>query len=219
VPQLLIIGGGPRRVFTAIRPQLASAASFAFPGTLLGDALPNRQIVVGAATVATGTNFAITGITVGGAAATAVVDRAQTDSILKCRAALYRIANAADASASIVVSLAGSVAQCQIGVWALYDLSNAAPAFTANDGRIDGNTAAVGINVPAAGLLLSLGVVSGGLTAQTLSGLATIDASEATTQRQWGSYQAAGAESGRPLSFSGSGAADMPRALVAASWS
>lgn len=219
MPQLIILGGGPRRVFTAISAAQLSSASFTFSGLSLGDVLPSRQIIVGVAIETSGTNFAINSLTVAGIAATSVIQKSQDDTFSKSRAALFRIANSVDAAANVAVSLAGSVSRCQVGVWAAYDLANAAPSFTASDGDSDGNPSALAIDMAATGLLFALGVVFGGTGTQTLSGMATIDASENTSHKQWGSYQAGAPETGRAVGFSGAAGADSARALVAMSWS
>lgn len=222
MPQIMIFGGGPRRTFTAISAALTSSATFNFGTLNFGDVLPGRKLVLGVTCEATGTNFAINSVSVAGSGATSIVDRAHTDSVSKCRAALYRIADATNASGNVTVSLAGSIARCQVGIWALYDLANAAPSFTGQDSDSDGNTSSFGIDIPAVGITVALGVILSGSGTQTLSGMATIDASEGipVSQRQWASYQATAAEVGRTISFSGGASgSDVARALVAASWS
>ncbi len=223
MPRLMIFGGGPRRIFTGVSGIGTALATFNFLGMSYGDEAPSRQLAIGINIGATGTNFAINSVSVDGNAASAVVNRSIDDSILKSRSAIYRLPYPTTTGGTIQVALAGSVGQCQIGVWAMYDLVTAAAAFTANNAAIDGNNTSTTIDVPAGGILLVAGHHFGANALQTLAGANTVapdgDVNGTNAERQWGSYQAGAPETARALAFNGGGGTNAARTLVAASWS
>lgn len=180
------------------------------------------MVVVGINIGATGTNFAINSVTIGGNAATSVVNTSIDDSILKSRSALFRLAVTSGTTATVVVNLAGSVGSCQVGVWAVYGLVSQTPNTTATASAIDGNSANFNINIPATGILLVPAHMFGATAAQTLSNVDTTAPNGGrdgtNLERQYGSYQANAAETPRNISMTGTASTNSARTLVGATW-
>ena len=222
MPQLIIIGGGPRYTYNGAATTQTSSASFSFTSQALGDAAPDRFVVVVIEVFTSGTNFAVTAVDIAGSTASEIVTRDDSGGTQKVHTAMWGATVASGTSGTIAVTFAGSVSRCKIANYALYGLSSTTAAHTASDGGGSGDTSAsVTIDVPAAGILLSSAAYVNSADVQTLSGVTVDDSfTEATViQFTWGSRQASSPEVGASITWSGTAAAGSARSLVAASWS
>lgn len=221
MPQIIIVGGGPRYTYAGAPARQTLNSSFTFSAAAIGSAETTRYVVVAVLMSTTATNFAISGVTIDGNAATHHVTDAGSGTTAGARAALYGLAVPSGTTADIVVTFAGSVSNCQIAVWALYDLASTTPADTGNDSGGNGDTSATAtLDVPAEGILIAPAVFFGAVQVQTLAGV-TEDGQVAVTslRMNWGSRQATDAETAASVTHSGTAGAATARAIVAASWS
>lgn len=110
----------------------------------------NRWTIVGVASFEGTTDFSTASMTVGGNAASEVVDSADTGALTQ--AALYIISNPSGTTATIVVTASEAIAAMNICVWAAYDILSA----TAHDTGTDFETASaaldLSLNVPTDGI-------------------------------------------------------------------
>ncbi len=107
----------------------ANSATYTFSSQGIGTAADNRTVVVGAVGHADGSG-AITGITIGGNAATQIVySQGPSAGSEECGIFAYDLTSGT--TADIIVSLSGTPHRCQIGVWALYGVG--APDDTVTD--------------------------------------------------------------------------------------
>lgn len=219
MPRIMIFGGGPRKTFNGVSGLGTSASAFNFLTSPFGDAAPDRMLGVGICMGTSGTNFTISSVTVAGSPATVVgTDGSASDTFSKTRVALYRVALPLGADGTINVTFGGSVSQCQIATWSVYGLNSQVPAFTANNGAIENNPVSTTIDAPATGILLCAASIFSSSGLMTLNGVVNDAVQGLNSDRQWGSYQSAGAEIARALSFTGAAGADSSRALVAGAW-
>ena len=221
--QLIIIGGGPRYTYNGKSAVGASSASFSFLSQNLGDAALDRLVVVAVEMFTSGTDFAVTAVTINGVTAAIVpgATRNESGGTLKLRTEFWQAVVPSGVSGNIDVTFAGSVSFAMVANYAMYGLASTIAAHVATDGGGSGDTlASLTIDVPAAGILLAAAAFVNSTDPQTLSGV-TQDDSEilSTLHRQWGSRQASAPETGAAVSYSGTAPAGSARTLIAASWS
>lgn len=132
VTQLVGFGGVRRSSVATISYRTNTSDSvdrsvYTFPGLDIGTAGTNRHVVVGV--VSSGTSPSISGITIGGASATAMIEQAETN----LKIGLWIAQVSSGATGDVVVTHTGTMLRCGVIVWAVYDLLSATPTATASD--------------------------------------------------------------------------------------
>jgi hypothetical protein len=100
----------------------------AFQGLDFGTEGANRHVIVGIIASRTSGSPTISGVTIGGVAATIV---AQITEASRGIAGIAIAAVPTGATGDVVVTMSGACSRCAIIIWAAYDLTSATPADTA----------------------------------------------------------------------------------------
>jgi hypothetical protein len=154
VTQLIGFGAGgvalPATIsFTASAVNPANLTVYTFSGVAIGTAAANRKIVIAVCQHST----AVSGITVGGDAATVVKVSANSNNDTEL---WQRNAVSSGTTADIVVTFpGGGTIGIGIGVWAIYDAQDAASDTGGSAGPSDGgDPASAPLTIPAGGVAL-----------------------------------------------------------------
>lgn len=127
-----------------------AGTSFSFTSVSIGATGPGaRYVLVGMA--AQGATASPTSITVGGFAATALVQAANGNN--RTELWLAYVPSSAGTTATIVVTYAASTTRCAVGSWTIYDLSSEAAYATATATT---TTMTLSVNVPTQGVVVGL---------------------------------------------------------------
>jgi hypothetical protein len=186
-------------------------------GTLsIGTADASRYVVVvvGAISGTLGATT-ISGVTIGGNAATIHRQQNGLAGTINAIAAIAGLAVASGTTAAIAVTTPSQVTNVVAAVYALYDLTSNTPNTT-GAGGIESTSVSCTANVLAGAVQIAVGVGNASET-QSWSG-ATKD-SQATVlgaTASWASGQ--GATAATPRTFTCSGSSSVPRAICAATW-
>lgn len=157
---------GPERAsitFVDDSSNATSASVYTFTDHATGTA-GNRWTIVGIAAVDSDVDFHTSGVTVGGVAATEIIDSANASSVQQ--SSLYIIYNPAGTTATIEVTMSETVLDCAISVWAAYDLQSPTAVDTASV-FLDGTTdLTLSLDIPAEGIAVAMaGIRDSGSTA------------------------------------------------------
>lgn len=150
--------------------------TYTYTSRAIGTAAANRYIVVGVGQATAAIN-AVVSMTIGGISASQIVF--DTNGV-NGRTDLWIAPVPTGTTATIVITFAGSVTRCGIGVWAIYGGSNTARATGAGHA----NPAVASLNIPAGGVVI--GFTQNGNFSFTSTG-STVLTSRFTTTMSTGS--------------------------------
>jgi hypothetical protein len=147
----VVAGGGSATIsYVGSTVDVSNASVYTFTAHATGTA-GTRKTIVAVSSGDLATAFSVSGVTVGGAAATLVVSNsADTGSLVQ--SAIFIIDNPSGTTANIVVTMSETVEACGISVWAGYDFSSETPVDTASQ-----------FQTSSAAVVLDLDVSSGGV--------------------------------------------------------
>lgn len=195
---------------------------YTFAGASIGTAETGRIVIVAVSSGGAATTRTLTGVTIGGNAATQVVNNAHDTGTSANVTAIFALQVDAGTTADIVATFSGNMNRCAISVYRLTGATGVAANDTASaGGTADSDGISDTINVPAGGGAVSVGVMNGTGPTIDLTGLATADV-EATIENANNAYASAHeefatAQSGLTLTLT-SGAVSVNSSLAAASW-
>ena len=132
----------------------SGGGTYTFTSVAIGTAATDRLVVVGAMTGA-GDVQTITGITIGGNAATIVKNQTGGDNA-EASIGTYNLASGT--TTTVVVTFADNPSGCGIGVWAIYDANH---TVSDTGGAADSSTLSDSLTVPAGGVVIAV-VAQGG---------------------------------------------------------
>jgi len=131
----------------------SSGSSFSFSATSLGQVSQSRIVVVGvSARMSSGGAAGVTSLTIGGTAATQLVQTADTTTGIV--AGLYALQVPSGETATIAAGLSGTALACNISVWAVDGARSSTPFTT---GSSTSDPGAVSLTFPAYSTVLAVG--------------------------------------------------------------
>lgn len=146
----------------------ADLTTYTFTSHNVGTASATRTTVVLIFAEDSGSSFNVTGVTIGGDAATERTDRGGTQGT---NAAIYTMLNTAGTAENIVVTHSEAVLSTVICVLGFYDLTSQTPVAATNAGNNAGTTMSVNVNTNANGLAAGMCADDGSVTGFAWTGL------------------------------------------------
>lgn len=163
--------GGPRRTFLqAETPQLSSVATYTFTSVNLGPAAADRYVVVVPSNAVGVSGRTLTGVTIGGSAATLHVNANIVSGANTAICAIAGLLVPSGTSANVVVTFSGNMNTCYLRTYALTGLLSTTPtAQKATTNASSGLSISDVINIAANGILI-FGAQSSSTGSYTMSG-------------------------------------------------
>lgn len=196
-------------------------SAYTFTAAPIGTAASDRIVVVGVQTRANAAR-SVSGVTIGGNAATSIVvanDTAQGADI----SALYYLAVPSGTTADIVVTLSAAMVRCAINVWAVYG-SSGAPTASASDTVFTSAALNTTLSCNANGAIIGMaeGLTGTGTASWTWSGIteqSDATSAEASNHGWSGAHSTfSTAQSSLAISATTAGTSPLSGALTLAAW-
>jgi len=188
----------------------ATSSPVTFTSHALGEAHPDRTIIVGVASRDSAADFNHTSMTIGGISATEISDSANVSS--NVQSAIYIARVPSGSTGNIVVNLSEAITSVNVCVWAAYDIASlTAVAQTSVFDTDSGVIGSLSINTTANGIVVGVCSMDTNTPANWALWTAGLD-EMADAQNTEGSYTAAdSAAGGAPLTIgmTGSGTSDV----------
>jgi hypothetical protein len=128
-----------------------------------------RKTIVGVVGQDGTTDFSISGVTVGGNAATEAVDSADAGSLVQ--AAIYIIDNPTGTTATIVATFSEAINNAAICVWAAYDVVSETKADFASNFQTAAAALTLDLDIPADGIAVGMSYTDANLQTVTWTGM------------------------------------------------
>lgn len=136
---------------------VGAAASYTFSNVNIGEASPDRKIVVGIVTFdSAGVDYAVSGVTVAGLSAAEIIQDTLDIGASSTNLALFRCDVPLGTSGNVVVNLNTGVNRCGIGVWRLIHKTGVPSSYT-HVQETNNNVSTDNIVMPGNGVGIAMG--------------------------------------------------------------